>query len=43
MFEYGQAILVCPVVEHFAKEEDRHALRVITVLHRLWVKEILDF
>jgi len=26
MFEYGEAILVCPVVEHSAKEEDSDAL-----------------
>jgi hypothetical protein len=44
MFEYGEAILVCPVVKHFAKEEDRDALRVIFIMPcRLRVKEVLSF
>jgi hypothetical protein len=46
MFQYGEAILVCPVVEYFAKEEDRHFLGVIVIIpRRLRVKEAvaLDF
>jgi hypothetical protein len=44
MFEYGEAILVCPVVEHSAKEEDRDALQVIFSMPcRLRVKEVLSF
>lgn len=44
MFEYGETILVCPVVEHPAEEEDRDALRVIFIMPcRLRVKEVLCF
>jgi hypothetical protein len=43
MFEYGEAILVCPVMEHLAKEEDRDALRVINMPRRLRVEEVLAF
>lgn len=37
MFKYSQAILVGPVVEHSAQEEDGDIL----LLHRLWVKEAM--
>ena len=44
MFEYRQAILVRPVVEHIVKEEDRDVLRgIIIIPRRLWIKEILSF
>jgi hypothetical protein len=44
VFKYGEAILVRPVVEHSAKEEDRNALRVIIIMQRrLRVEEILAF
>jgi intergrase/recombinase len=45
MFEYGQAILVRPVVKHFAKEENRDALRIyiIAIPRGLRIKEILGF
>ena len=42
MLEYGQAVLVRPVVEHFADKEDRDALRaIITIPRGLRIKEIL--
>jgi hypothetical protein len=43
MLEYGQAILVCPVVEHIAKKEDRGDFQIVIMTRRLWVKEILAF
>ena len=45
MFKYGEAIFFRPVVDHLAKEEDRHALRVIIIVipRRLRLKEILGF
>jgi hypothetical protein len=43
MFEYGDAILVCPVVEHIADEEDRDSLRVIIVPRRLRIKKVMAF
>ena len=39
MFQYREAILVGPVVEYFAQEEDRDFL----LLNRLWVKEAMGF
>ena len=39
MFQYGEAILVGPVVEYFAQEEDGD----ISLLNRLWVKEAMGF
>jgi len=38
MFQYSQAILVGPVVEHSAQEEDSDIL----LLHRLRVKEVMS-
>ncbi len=43
MFEYGEAILACPVVDDFAKKEDRYILRVVIMPCRLRVKEVVDF
>jgi hypothetical protein len=44
MLEYGEAILVRPVVEHFAEEEDRDAVRVTIMMpRRLRVKKVLPF
>jgi hypothetical protein len=42
MFQYVDAILVCPIVEHSANEEGSHALRVIIIMpRRLLVKEVV--
>jgi hypothetical protein len=44
MFQYLQAILVRPIVKHFAKEENRDAFRATIIMpRRLRVKEILGF
>ena len=39
MFQYCEAILIRPVVKHFAQEEDGD----IPLLRRLRVKEVLSF
>ena len=39
MFEYGEAILICPVMEHIADEEDGDALGV----RRLRLEEVVGF
>ena len=41
MLEYGDAILVRPVVQHLAKKEDGDALTLR--VRRLWVKEVVTF
>ena len=45
MFEYGQAILVRPVVKYFAKEKNGDALRIIVIAipRGLRIKKILGF
>ena len=45
MLEYGhgQVILLCLVVEHIAKREDRGGFHIVIMTRRLWIKEILDF
>ena len=35
VFQYGKAILIRPVMEYFAQEEDRN----VVLLRRLWFKE----
>jgi len=39
MFQYREAILIGPVVEYFAQEEDGDLL----LLNGLWVKEVMGF
>ena len=39
MFQYREAILIGPVMEYFAQEEDGDIL----LLNRLWVKEAMGF
>jgi len=37
VFQYGKAILIGPVVEYLANNEDGYIL----LLHRLWLKEVV--
>ena len=39
MFEYGEAVLVRPVVRYFGEDEDGDVL----LLCRLWFKEVVTF